>query len=312
MKTALIFPGQGSQYIGMGYDFYSKYDASRDIFNRCNLAIDRDLSELIFMGVENDLSKTQNSQPAIMTVSIAIFEALKHEKLLKNDMFACVAGHSLGEYSALVANGSLKFEESVKLLKVRSKAMQDSMPLGTGGMIALIGFEEEAISNALVSAKKFGEIFVANDNSKGQVVLSGEMNAIEYIASNSKDLNIKKAIKLPVSAPFHCRLINSAAEVMSKELTKYTFKPFNAPLYSNVNAKVCNEKEISELLIKQIVSIVKWREIVENMINDGIENFIEIGPGNVLTNLVKRISKEVTATSISKVEDFEKLDKLDL
>ena len=312
MKTALIFPGQGSQYIGMGYDFYSKYDASRDIFNRCNLAIDRDLSELIFMGVENDLSKTQNSQPAIMTVSIAIFEALKYEKLLKNDMFACVAGHSLGEYSALVANGSLKFEESVKLLKVRSKAMQDSMPLGTGGMIALIGFEEEAISNALVSAKKFGEIFVANDNSKGQVVLSGEMNAIEYIASNSKDLNIKKAIKLPVSAPFHCRLINSAAEVMSKELTKYTFKPFNAPLYSNVNAKVCNEKEISELLIKQIVSIVKWREIVENMINDGIENFIEIGPGNVLTNLVKRISKEVTATSISKVEDFEKLDKLDL
>ena len=301
MKTALIFPGQGSQYIGMGYDFYSKYDASRDIFNRCNLAIDRDLSELIFMGVENDLSKTQNSQPAIMTVSIAIFEALKYEKLLKNDMFACVAGHSLGEYSALVANGSLKFEESVKLLKVRSKAMQDSMPLGTGGMIALIGFEEEAISNALVSAKKFGEIFVANDNSKGQVVLSGEMNAIEYIASNSKDLNIKKAIKLPVSAPFHCRLINSAAEVMSKELTKYTFKPFNAPLYSNVNAKVCNEKEISELLIKQIVSI-----------NDGIENFIEIGPGNVLTNLVKRISKEVTATSISKVEDFEKLDKLDL
>ena len=312
MKTALIFSGQGSQAIGMGYDFYSKYDVSKDIFERLNISINKDLSNLIFFGDENDLLQTQNSQPAIMATSIAIFEALKYERLLTEESFDYVAGHSLGEYTALVVNKSLKFEDSVKLLKFRSKAMQDSMPVGTGGMVALIGCSEDVIANVLSNSRKYGKIFIANDNAKGQLVLSGEIGAIEYIVNNSKTLSIKRAIKLPVSAPFHCELISNASLELSKEIPNYTFNHFTAPLYSNVTAQICNEREITDLLINQIVCKVRWREIVENMIEDGIANFIEIGPGNVLTNLVKRASKDVTAISISKLEDMEKLDNIKL
>ena len=308
MKTALIFPGQGSQFIGMGHDFYMKYDVSRDIYDRLDLATNRNLSRIIFSGKEEDLMQTQNSQPAIMATSIAIFEAIKHENLLKEESFNCVAGHSLGEYSALVVNKSLTFDESVNLLKFRSKVMQESMPIGTGGMVALIGCTNEIIENTIINAEKYGQVFVSNDNALGQSVLSGEIGAIDYIVSNSKSLNIKRAIRLPVSAPFHCKLINNASIKMKNEISNYIFKPFIKPLYSNVDAKICNEKTIANLLVNQIVSKVKWREIVENMIADGITSFIEIGPGNVLTNLVKRISKEVTAVSISRLEDLEKLD----
>ena len=310
MKTALIFPGQGSQSIRMGHDFYAKYEVSREIFNTLDETLCRDLSNLIFFGVEEDLMQTQNSQPAIMATSIAIMEALKYEKLLNSESYCAVAGHSLGEYSALVANNSLSFEDSSKLLKFRSKAMQDSMPIGTGGMVALIGCKENVITNTLERASNFGKIFIANDNANGQIVLSGEIEAIDYVLSSSKELKIKRAIKLPVSAPFHCELINSAASAMKPEVSKYSFRTFSVPLYSNVTAQACSEKEIKSLLIDQIISKVRWREIVENMIRDGITNFIEIGPGNVLTNLVKRVSKNVTAISISKLEDIEKLDNI--
>ncbi len=312
MKTALIFPGQGSQYIGMGHDFYSKYDVSREMFDRLNDALKRNLSKLIFNGDESDLMQTQNSQPSIMATSIAIYKALLHESVLQEDYISCVAGHSLGEYSALVTNKSLNFEDSVKLLKIRSKAMQDSMPIGTGGMVALIGCDENVIKTTISSAKNEGSIYVANDNANGQIVLSGDINAIDYIISNSKELNVKRAIKLPVTAPFHCKLIKSASKIMSEEIYSYEFKPFSVPLYSNVTAKKCNELEIRELLIDQIISKVRWREIVENMIKDGIVNFIEIGPNNVLTNLVKRASKDINAISISKLEDIDKLDKVKL
>ncbi len=312
MKTALIFPGQGSQYVKMGHDFYSKYDVSRDIYDRLNESIDRNLSKLIFSGDEKELLQTQNSQPAIMATSICIFEALKYENLLDTKSYDCVAGHSLGEYSALVVNQGLRFEDSVKLLKFRSKAMQESMPLGTGGMIALIGCTEEDIENVMLNAEEYGKIFIANDNSKGQIVLSGEISAVDYISSNARELGLKRAIKLPVSAPFHCELINKASTAMKEEMPNYSFNSFTVPLYSNVTSKVCNEKEIANLLIEQIISKVRWREIVENMIKDGVQNFIEIGPGNVLTNLVKRASKDLVAISISKIEDFDKLDNLEL
>ena len=312
MKTALIFPGQGSQYVKMGYDFYSKYDVSRDIFERLNESTNRNLSKLIFSGEEEELLQTQNSQPAIMATSICIFEALKYENLLDIRSYNCVAGHSLGEYSALVVNQGLRFEDSVKLLKFRSKAMQESMPLGTGGMIALIGCTEEDIANVILKAEKYGKMYIANDNSKGQIVLSGEVSAVDYISSNAREMGIKKAIKLPVSAPFHCELINSASMAMKDEIANYVFKPFTVPLYSNVTSKVCSEKEIASLLIEQIISKVRWREIVENMIKDGVQNFIEIGPGNVLTNLVKRASRDLVAISISKIEDFDKLDNIKL
>ena len=190
--------------------------------------------------------------------------------------------------------------------------MQDSMPLGTGGMVALIGCSNEIVKKALYEANDYGRLYVANDNANGQIVLSGEIGSINYIVENTKSLQIKRAIKLPVSAPFHCELISNAASVMKKEIMNYTFNVFKVPLYSNVTAEVCNEKEIKELLVTQIVSKVRWREIIENMLKNGIVNFIEIGPGNVLTNLVKRITRDATAISISKLDDLEKLDNMKL
>ena len=308
MKTALIFPGQGSQYIGMGLEFYESYSESKEIYNQLDHTLDRDLTNLIFYGNESELSETQNSQPAIMATSTAIFRALISENLLPEGSFQAVAGHSLGEYSALVANGGIGFNDSVRLLKIRSKAMQDSMPVGTGGMIALIGCERDIIDNAIKSASQDGKIYLANDNADGQIVLSGEINAIEYILQNAKSLNIRRAIKLPVSAPFHCELMRHAAQVLQVEINKINFNKFDADLYSNVTSMKCTENEIAQLLIDQVVSVVKWREIMQNMIKDGYSKFIEIGPGNVLTNLVKRMSKNIHAFSISKIEDLKKLE----
>ena len=309
MKTALIFPGQGSQYIGMGIEFFENYSESREIYDQLNHTLDRDLTNLIFYGNASELSETQNSQPAIMATSVAIFKALLSENLLPEGSFQAVAGHSLGEYSALVANGGIGFNDSVRLLKIRSKAMQDSMPVGTGGMIALIGCEKGIVDYAVKSASEYGKIFLANDNADGQIVLSGEINAIEFISENAKSLNIRRAIKLPVSAPFHCELMRNAAQILQVEINKINFNKFNADLYSNVTSIKCTENEIAQLLIDQVVSIVKWREIMQNMIIDGYSKFIEIGPGNVLTNLIKRTSKNIHAFSISKIEDLEKLEK---
>ena len=310
MKTALIFPGQGSQFAGMGHDFYLKYDISREIYKRLDDILERDLSNLIFSDKSDLLMQTQNSQPSIMATSVAIYNALVYEKLLTRGSFHFVAGHSLGEYSALVINESLIFEDSVRLLQIRSKAMQESMPLGTGGMIALIGCSNNVVEDVIARAKEVGKIYIANDNAHGQIVLSGEVNAIDYIEANAKMLNIKRAIKLPVSAPFHCELIQRASKTMQTEIINYKFRPFTVPLYSNVTSEICSSSEICNLLIDQIVSKVRWREIIENMIRDGVSRFIEIGPGNVLTNLVKRASKDVVTISISKVEDLDKLDKI--
>ena len=308
MKTALIFPGQGSQYIKMGLEFYESYSESKEIYNQLDHTLERDLTNLIFYGNESELSETQNSQPAIMATSTAIFRALVSENLLPEGSFQAVAGHSLGEYSALVANGGIGFNDSVRLLKIRSKAMQDSMPVGTGGMIALIGCERDIIDNAIKSASQDGKIYLANDNADGQIVLSGEINAIEYILQNAKSLNIRRAIKLPVSAPFHCELMRHAAQILQVEINKINFNKFDADLYSNVTSMKCTENEIAQLLIDQVVSVVKWRKIMQNMIKDGYSKFIEIGPGNVLTNLVKRMSKNIHAFSISKIEDLKKLE----
>ena len=312
MKTALIFPGQGSQYVGMGIDFYENYTSSREIFDKLDSTIGRDITKTIFSGKESELAQTQNSQPAIMTTSIAIFAALKSKNIINETSFQAVAGHSLGEYSALVANRCIDFEESVKLLKIRSKAMQESMPLGTGGMIAIIGCKDSEISEVLISASNHGKIYIANDNANGQVVLSGDINAINFIIENAKVLKIRRAIKLPVSAPFHCKLMTHAGNILSKELKNFNFKKFDVPLFSNVTAKKCDEKGIEELLIKQVISKVRWREVVENMIKDGFKRYIEIGPGDVLSNLIKRASKEVEVYSVGKIEDLDKLGNINI
>ena len=312
MKTALVFPGQGSQYVGMGFDFYSKYNVSKETLDNLDETLNFNLTNLIFNGDANELSKTQNSQPSIMATSISIFLCLISENIIKKGSFQCVAGHSLGEYSALVANGSLKYKDSIELLKIRSQAMQESMPIGSSGMIALIGCSKKDAEESIYAASDHGKLFIANDNAMGQIVMSGEIKAINYLYSNYKTLNIKRAVILPVSASFHCELMKSASKKMQDEIVKYKFQPFEVPLYSNVTSEICTHDKVNNLLVDQIVSKVRWREIIENMIRDGVRNFIEIGPGNVLTNLIRRASKDVLAISISKVEDMDKLAKINL
>ena len=310
MNIALIFPGQGSQYIGMGKDFFDNSEASKRIFNNLNETMGLKLSELIFNGSEEELSKTTNSQPAIMSLSIAILEEINARGLLEDKQIHSVAGHSLGEYSALVANNSLSFEDSVKLLIVRSEAMQISMPIGTGGMVAVLGQSEDEILLTIEKLASYGKLFIANDNADGQIVLSGEINAIDYLCENFKTLGVKRAIKLPVSAPFHCELINEASLILKTELEKFSFDVFSYPLYSNVTAEKADENNVKALLSKQVINRVRWRETIQNMIRDKVDTFVEIGPGNVLTNLIKRNTKDVKAVSIGKLSDLDKLKNI--
>ena len=310
MNIALIFPGQGSQYIGMGKDFFDSSEVSRSIFNNLDETMGTNMSELIFNGSEEELSKTTNSQPAIMSVSIAILREINSRGLLNNNKIHSVAGHSLGEYSALVANNSLSFKDSVKLLIIRSEAMQKSMPIGTGGMAAVLGQSEKEILLIIEKLKKYGKLFIANDNADGQIVLSGEINAIDHLCENAKSLGAKRAIKLPVSAPFHCELISEASSILKVELEKFSFDQFSYPLYSNVTAEKSDANNVKSLLSKQIVNKVRWRETIQNMIRDKVETFIEIGPSNVLTNLLKRCSKEIKTVSIGKLSDLYKLEDI--
>ncbi len=310
MTIALLFPGQGSQFIGMGKDFFDKYDQAKNVYNQLDLALNRPLTDLIFDGSDQEIALTANSQPAIMATSIAMLRCLQYEKLINLTTVRYTAGHSLGEYSSLVANDSLDFMDAVKILKVRSEAMQESMPIGTGGMAAIIGSSLSQISEILPELNKIGKIYIANDNAEGQIVLSGEISAIDYICSNSKSYKIKKAIKLPVSAPFHCELINSAKSKIRNEIQNYNFKDFKFPLISNVEAKPCTSSEIGELLAKQVVNRVRWRESIEYMIRENVTTFIEIGPGNVLSNIIKRMDKSLISISISNIEDISKLKEL--
>jgi [acyl-carrier-protein] S-malonyltransferase len=245
-----------------------------------------------------------------MATSIAILETIKHAKLINFKDVKAVAGHSLGEYSALVAANSILFSSSVKLLEIRSKAMQESMPVGTGGMAAIIGKSMTEVEEIIISIKKYGKLYIANDNAHGQIVVSGEISVIEYLCQNCKEFGIKRVLKLPVSAPFHCELIKSASLKLLDEVDNHIFNEFIFNFYSNVTSNKCSHNDIKDLLVKQVICKVRWREIIENMVKNGITSFIEIGPGNVLSNLVKRISSSSKSMSISKVEDLEKLNTL--
>ena len=310
MSLALLFPGQGSQFIGMGKDFSSEFTVANQIFSELDSILDRPLSQIAFDGSIEELTLTTNSQPAIMATSIAILETIKHAKLINFKDVKAVAGHSLGEYSALVAANSILFSSSVKLLEIRSKAMQESMPVGTGGMAAIIGKSMTEVEEIIISIKKFGKLYIANDNAHGQIVVSGEISVIEYLCQNYKEFGIKRVLKLPVSAPFHCELIKSASLKLLDEVDNHVFNELIFNFYSNVTSNKCSHNDIKDLLVKQVISKVRWREIIENMVKNGITSFIEIGPGNVLSNLVKRISSSSKSMSISKVEDLEKLNTL--
>ena len=305
---SVIFPGQGSQLVGMGKDFYNKYTLVKDLFKEADDTLGFPLSNLILNGPKEDLDLTENTQPAIFLISYSIFKLIKEEFNINLNKANFFAGHSLGEYSALASAGVLSFSDTLRILKIRGKAMQNSVPKGVGGMVAVLGSEIETIENFISENKTKYECYIANDNSVGQIVLSGNIEDLEKMMVDLKSANIKN-IKLPVSAPFHCKLMNKATLVMNEEIEKLNFKEPQNILISNVTGKeISNSNELKDLLVKQIESRVRWRESVLLMVSKGINQFIEIGPGKVLSGLIKRIDKNVKVSAINTEEDIKLID----
>ena len=305
---AVLFPGQGSQYVGMGSDFYKKFDSVKKIFKAVDETLNFSISKLILEGPEEDLKLTKNTQPAIMTVGVSIYNVLNNEFGLNLNNSKFFAGHSLGEYTALVCAGSLTIERAAYLLHERGKSMQDAVPPGEGSMMAILGMTIKEVEDEinLLPSGKICEI--ANDNSNSQVVVSGKKLIIEILNENLKKKK-KKGILLPVSAPFHCSLMIKAAENMKEKIENTNFLKPKPSIISNVTA---NEEtdviKIKPLLIDQITSRVRWRESVNYMIRQGINEFLEIGPGKVLSGLVKKINREAKILNINKIEDINKND----
>ena len=301
---SVIFPGQGSQLVGMGKDLHSKYSLVKNLFKEADETLGFSISKLILEGPKEELDLTENTQPAIFVLSYSIFKLIKEEFNIDLNKANFFAGHSLGEYSALASAESLSFSDTLKILKIRGKAMQDSVPKGIGGMVAVLGSEIEIIENIIGKNKDKYECFIANDNSEGQIVLSGNMIDLEKMMIDLKSNNIKN-IKLPVSAPFHCKLMNKATILMNQEISKLNFQEPKNTLISNVTGnEISNSKELKELLVKQIESRVRWRESVKLMISRGVNQFIEIGPGKVLSGLIKRIDRNVKVSAINTEEDI--------
>ena len=304
---SVIFPGQGSQVVGMGKEFYQKYDLVKNLFNESDEVLGFSLSKIILEGSKEELELTANTQPAIFLISYSIFQVAKQEFNVNLNNAKYFAGHSLGEYSALSCAGYLSFAETIKILRKRGNAMQNAVPNGEGGMLAVLGSTVEKIEKILNENQNKFLVEIANDNSEGQIVLSGKINDLDKIIEILKLENIKN-IKLPVSAPFHCKLMSTATEVMKKEINKIDFQDSQNVLISNVNAKeILNKDELKRLLILQIENRVRWRESIKSMISKGINNFVEIGPGKVLSGLVKRIDRTVKINSINSDSDIRDL-----
>ena len=304
---SVIFPGQGSQIVGMGKEFYDKFDLVKNLFKEADEILNFSISKLILEGPKEELDLTINTQPAIFLISYSIYNVIKKEFNIDLSKAKYFAGHSLGEYSALSCAGYLSFSDTLKILRIRGDAMQNSVPKGQGGMVAILGSTVETIEKILKENKKNFNVQIANDNSEGQIVLSGKVEDLDKLIKVLKENSIKN-IKLPVSAPFHCSLMSKATSIMKEELNKLNFMQGENKLISNVTAKeIANTDELKDLLIKQIESRVRWRESVINMVNNDINHFIEIGPGKVLSSLVKRINKEVKIDSINNQGDVEGL-----
>ena len=301
---SVIFPGQGSQLVGMGKDFHDKYALIQDLFKEADETLGFSLSNLILNGPKEDLDLTENTQPAIFLISYSIFKLINEEFNINLNKASFFAGHSLGEYSAIASAGALSFSDTLKILKIRGKAMQNSVPIGVGGMVAVLGSEIKIIESLINENKTKYECYIANDNSEGQIVLSGKIEDLEKMMIDLKSANIKN-IKLPVSAPFHCKLMNKAALVMIEEIAQLEFKEPTNILISNVTGKeIKNSIELKDLLVKQIESRVRWRESILLMIDRGINQFIEIGPGKILSGLTKRINRNVKVSAINTEEDI--------
>ena len=301
---AVLFPGQGSQYVGMGSDFYEKFDSVKKIFRTVDETLDFSLSNIILNGPESELKLTQNTQPAIMTVGVCIFNVLNQQFGLNLNNARFFAGHSLGEYTALVCGGSLTIERAAYLLHERGKFMQDAVPPDQGAMMAILGMTIHEVEDEINLLPK-GEICeIANDNTNGQVVVSGKKKVIEILNKNLKKKK-KKGILLPVSAPFHCSLMKKAAENMKDKIENTNFLKPKPNIISNVTAKEETDvNKIKPLLIDQITSRVRWRESIDFMIRQGVTSFLEIGPGKVLSGLVKKINRDVKILNINAIEDI--------
>ncbi len=305
---SVIFPGQGSQMVGMGKELYEKFDIVKSVFKEADDTLNFSISKLILEGPKEELDLTANTQPAIFLISYSIFNLVIKEFNIDLNKAKYFAGHSLGEYSALSCARYLDFSDTLKILRVRGDAMQNAVPKGEGGMVAVLGATVEVIEKILKENEEVFKVQIANDNSEGQIVLSGNTEDLDKLIQYLKENSIKN-IKLPVSAPFHCDLMNNATKIMRAELNKMNFKNGQNKLISNVTAnEIENPEELKNLLIKQIENRVRWRESVINMIENGVNHFIEIGPGKVLSGLVKRINRDVKIDTINSQSDIESLN----
>lgn len=310
MTKAFVFPGQGtSLFVGMGKEIYDAFPSAREVFEEVNDALGQNLQKLAFEGPEETLSLTENAQPALMCVSRAILKALEVEVGISLDAQAAyVAGHSLGEYSALCAAGTFSLHDTAKLLKIRGTAMQKAVPVGAGAMAAVLGLTFEQVEEVTREAAGNEICSVANDNATGQVVISGDKAAVERAAALASEKGAKRSVMLPVSAPFHCALMKPAAEEMAKALEGIEMNAPSVPLIANVTADVVKDAEtIKSLLVEQVTGQVRWRESVLKMQELGVETLVEIGSGKVLSGLLRRIAPDMKAINIEKPEDFEKL-----
>ena len=303
--SALLFPGQGSQIVGMGSEFYNNFDLVKKIFKQADEKLNYKISKIILEGPTDQLQLTENTQPAILTVSFSIFKVLRDEFGFDTSAFKFFAGHSLGEYSALVCSHSLNFTDAIYLLHERGKAMQEAVPVGKGSMIAVLGIKTKQIIDLLKNLNNNTAICeIANDNAEGQVILSGDRESIDQFKILLKEKKIK-TIPLKVSAPFHCSLMKPAAESMEKKINNTEFKNPSFKIINNVTANPENNSDvIKKLLVKQIYSTVKWRESLIKMNETGVKNFIEIGPGKALIGMVKRTIKEANCFSINSITDM--------
>ena len=305
--NAILFPGQGSQIVGMGSEFYKNFDIVKEIFKEADDKLNYKISNIILEGPENELKLTKNTQPAILIVSYAIFSVLKKEFNFDFSSTKFFAGHSLGEYSALVCSRSLEFKDALYLLYERGKSMQEAVPVGKGSMIAVLGSQIKDINQFIEQTKISGVCEIANDNAVGQTIISGDVDSVNSLQKILKE-NKRKYIPLNVSAPFHCSLMKPAAIKMEEKINLINFKQPEFDIICNVTSKAeRNPENIKKLLVDQICSTVRWRESIINMSNEKVTNFIEIGPGKVLTGMVKRTIKDINCFSINSIDDMKKV-----
>jgi [acyl-carrier-protein] S-malonyltransferase len=311
MKRTLVFPGQGSQIVGMGKDLSAAFPAARLVFEEVDDALGKALSRIMFDGSEETLTLTENAQPAIMASSMALLRVLEKDAGFKVADYAfCVAGHSLGEYTALCAAGTFTLADTARLLRLRGEAMQKAVPAGQGAMAAILGLEFAQVEEVVAEASAEGICAIANDNSPGQVVVSGLLAAVNKVAERAKAKGAKRALMLPVSAPFHCPLMQPAAMVMKEALSHVSMQVPVVPLIANVTASAVHETAvIRDLLVKQVTGMVRWRESVQAMGAQGVTFALEIGTGKVLSGLIKRIEKDMETASVATAQDIDQFAK---